>query len=95
MLSIPIIIKTTITVIKSPSSSGPAAPAALLEAGQAVEQAAERLLHIPKETVDALGALGAADEGLVVGEGQVARLLQQLRSLLGQALGLPPQPLQS
>lgn len=85
---------SAITVAKSPFSAEPAAPAALLEAGQAVEQAAERRLHVAKEAVDALGALGASDEGLVVGKGQVARLLQQLRSLFRQALGLAPQPLQ-
>lgn len=69
-----------------PLSIRPAAPAALLEAGQTVEQVTEGRLHVAKETVYTLGALGTANERLVIGEGQVARLLQQLGPLLRQAL---------
>lgn len=66
-------------------------PAILSEAGQLVQQPGHAALHPAEVPVDVLGAVGGADEGLVVGEGQLPGLLQDLSPLLRQPLRLPAQ----
>lgn len=66
-------------------------PAFLGKAGQLVQQFGEAVLHSAEVSVDVLCAVCSPDESLVVCEGQLSGLLQDLRALLGQALGLARQ----
>lgn len=64
-------------------------PASLSKAGQFVQEFRETVLHSAEVSVDVLCAVRGPDERLVVGEGQLTGLLQDLSPLFRQTLRLP------
>uniref|UniRef100_A0A8C3NNK8 60S ribosome subunit biogenesis protein NIP7 homolog n=19 Tax=Passeriformes TaxID=9126 RepID=A0A8C3NNK8_9PASS len=67
------------------------APAGVLQRGQPLQQAAEAALDAAEAPAGAAGALGGADEGTVVLEGEPARLGPDPRPLRRQARRFPAQ----